>query len=262
MMSKRALLYKLGIRSVAPLFIHIPKTGGSYLRQTEGSYVPVIWPIEPLGHCYFYTHSKPTSVSNTSFSAIVKNGFYPESMIGKRKVFSVVRNPFDFLVSWADHAGGWTAKYKNEKQYDYELANKGFEYYLKTIAERETSWPNRKFLFFQLFAESGRFLPNWVCRSESLDKELAELCAAWGLRYRKSAPQRVSTGRKRDYRYYYNDELCELVSKTWGRELAMYGYSFDGVIEKNATVLVGDLDHLKTNELHYDVASDGFRWNN
>ena len=35
-------------------------------------------------------------------------------------------------------------------------------------------------------------------------------------------------GDVKDYRSYYNDALIDLVKSTWGREMSLYGYDFEG----------------------------------
>lgn len=221
----RFKLKQLLVPSNCPVFIHVPKTGGTYLGQMESSGSTVLRPVRHLGHCI--VADSGVSLSN-GFPPV---GLNPASLTPRRKldgktVFSTVRNPFDFFVSYAAHAGGWNPKYRDPDHYDYEAANKGLDYLLKTIADREDTWPSRKFLFFQLFSTGGDFLPNWVCRTETLDDDLYVMAKKLGLKYSKAPKQRV--GGIGDYRKHYNDELVELVNKTWARELALYGYSFEG----------------------------------
>ena len=78
----------------------------------------------------------------------------------------------------------------------------------------------------QPFSTSGELMVDWFCMNESLDEDVARLARAKRLIYRRQPKQRV--GVRRDYRTYYDAELIELVYQTWGRELALYGYDFDG----------------------------------
>jgi hypothetical protein len=210
----------------AVAFLHVPKTGGTYLGQRETDADAVIRPIVYLGHSYVGEPGQdlnPIYLEHDRENA--RNVLLPKSM-EQYFVFSTVRNIFAWLVSYAGHAGGWNPKYPALKHYDRPHANKGFEYLIKVIANREDQWPSRKFIHCQLFSSQGDLVVDWINRQETLDGDLASLAPGLGLEYRKKAPQRV--GATNDYRRFYNDELVELISKTWGRELSLFGYDLDG----------------------------------
>lgn len=250
------LIFKFQNRNrTTPAFIHIPKTGGSYLRQMESDFVPVIWPIKALGHSYFIHSDHPVNISDRNFSGIIKTGFLDFSLYSNDIFFSVVRNPFDILVSWADHAGGWSGKKVNPNQYDYQIANKGFDYFLKSMAERTDYWPNKKLIHFQLFNSKGDFLPDWICRTESLDQDLSQMAAYFDLSYIKKSKQRVSTARNKDYRTHYTDELREIVEKTWSRELDFLGYNFDGV-DLSKSDYYGKISEQNKSKIKYNLNLD------
>ena len=106
-----------------------------------------------------------------------------------------------------------------------------FDYFLKTIADRELTWPSRRFLFFPFFANTGQFLLDIVIHQDCLHQDLIWMNDEFiELNYTQMDRQKVSVNRKsRDYREYYNTELVDLVKDTWGRELDLYGYSFEGM---------------------------------
>lgn len=211
-----------------PVFLHIPKTGGTYLAQAETRWQdrrPVVEPLDSLGHATLLDRSEPLPTN------------YPPQGLGEqfstdvarlRRAFIVttVRNPFDWLVSYAGHAGGWNPSYCDPGHYDYVLANRDFGDLVRAIADREDPWPSRRFLFMQAFSSSGELMVDWFCKNETLNKDLSSLARARRLIYRAQPRQRV--GKHRDYRSYYSDTLIDLVYRTWGRELSLYGYGFDG----------------------------------
>jgi hypothetical protein len=221
----------------------------------ESDFIPVVWPIKALGHSYFIHHDFPINSLDKNFSAIIKTGFLDYGPYAGDVFFSVVRNPFDLLVSWADHAGGWSGKKVNPNQYDYQIANKGFDYFLKTMAERDDYWPNKKLIHFQLFNSRGDFLPDWICRTESLDLDLKEMAGFYKLTYTQKSKQRVSTARNKDYRTHYTDELREIVEKTWARELEFLGYNFDGVASNNS-MYHGKVDEENKTRIKYNLNTD------
>ena len=235
-----------------PALIHIPKTGGTYIRQLETASTPVIQPLRDLGH---------VCVTDSRRSGPViypPQGFTDQLLIARKDisrnlVTAVVRNPFSWFVSYAAHAGGWSPKYVDPSHYDYRNVERGFDYLLRTIADREAPWPSRRLLFFQLFSDAGEFVCDWVCRNETLDADLAKLASSVGAQYTQGPRQRV--GKHDDYRTYYTPELIRLVETTWGRELALYGYDFDGVRD-GAGSLVGPIEPAQREAVRYDWAAD------
>src|SRR5262249_16763293 len=121
---------------------------------------------------------------------------------------------------------GSIEQYRNPHHYDFVAANKGFDYLLKTIADRDTIWPSRKLVHYQLFAQpSGAAVVSWLNCIASLDWHLVEMADAFGFQYRRGKPQRV--GPPGHYRSYYSDELTDLVHRTWKREIDLFGFEFD-----------------------------------
>jgi hypothetical protein len=213
-----------GVNKLA--YIHIPKTGGSYLGQLESDLRPVVSSVYYLGHVYVVDKAGvpnaiyyPRDLKHSNKNVIL----LPK--IERYLVVSTVRNIFDWLVSYAGHAGGWTPRYRNPEHYDFEAANKSFDFLLKTIANREDLWPNRKFIHCQLFCNNGQLIIDWLNRAETLDNDLAALASLARVKHNPRPKQRV--GKRRDYRKYYTDSLVELVYETWGRELKLFGYEFE-----------------------------------
>lgn len=203
-------------------FLHIPKTGGTYIGQLDSFGKPVVSPLFYLGH----------SIISDDDSFAVPTGYskakmLPNHVLKGRKTFSVVRNPFDWLVSYVGFSAGWNKAHLNKSHYDGHITKQGFDYAVKHIVERESdTWPSRSFLFFQLFDNHGEFIPDYLLRNERLDIDLKRLCEERKLNYQKGSPQKV--GNRKDYRSYYNDELVEIVTKKYSRELNLFGYSFEG----------------------------------
>lgn len=232
-----------------PAFIHIPKSGGTYLAQLETDKQSVIYPMKYLGHCCVV--NKKISIPEEYPPKIgYKNKIkYDQHQLRSYYIFSIVRNIFDWLVSYWGHAGGHNPKYLDTNHYDYKVAQKGFEYLVKTIANREEKWPSRKFIHFAIFSYHGDLIVDWINRTETLDEDLESLARYKKLTYSRKEKQREGA-RKRDYKTYYNDELIELVYKTWGRELKLLGYTFEGLDIENA-VLKRKIEKSQKNNIKY-----------
>jgi hypothetical protein len=205
-------------------FIHIAKTGGTFVAQSENANRTVIFPIRNLGHAtlvdpdWELLWDVPAPFGETD--AI------PRTDLNGSMVFSIVRNPFSFFVSYLHHAAGRIEKYRNPHHYDFAAANRGFDYLLKTIVDRDIVWPSRKFVHYQLFSQpSGAAVVSWLNCTASLEMHLREMAHAFGLQYRHGEPQRV--GPPGDYRSYYTDALADLVHRTWKREIELLGFRFD-----------------------------------
>jgi hypothetical protein len=234
-------------------YIHIPKTGGTYLAQLETDGESVVHPMKYFGHCLVVNNEADSSEYGRMIGYLDKPAIKLHEL-KKLFVVSTVRNPYSWLVSYAGHAGGWNQKYKHSSHYDYENAQKGFDYLVRTIADRDSDiWPNRKFIHFAIFSNSGDLAADWLNRTESLDEDLMVLAKARGLTFNQRERQRV--GGLQDYRSYYNNALIELVRSTWGREMSLYGYDFDGVA--SSTPILGREISRKTKQcVYYNWFSD------
>lgn len=205
-------------------FIHIPKTGGTYVSQHDKLDQSVVFPLRNLGHAtvvdpdwqLFWDVPAPFGEANAVPRACLDGSF----------VFSNIRNLYAFFVSYLHHAAGSIEQFRNPHHYDFAAANKGFDYLLKTIADRDALWPSRKLVHHQLFAQpSGAAVVDWINCTAALDTHLVEMAGAFGLQYARGKPQRV--GPPGDYRSHYTDALTDLVDRTWKREIDLFGFAFD-----------------------------------
>jgi hypothetical protein len=199
---------KLGIPRLG--HIHIPKTGGTYVRAIKSS----------LPHVDF-SHVVVRKNRSDKYCPLGLTAISPRKVRGYT-LFSNVRCPARFFVSYYHHVIGFN-EFTNNRHYDYCLAQKGFVPFLQTIMEREDPWPSRKFLFPQLFAEDGTCIVSCINRAETLDRDLARLCREYGLTFRPVERRRASP--RADYSTYYTRPLMSSLEKTYWRENLLFGYS-------------------------------------
>jgi hypothetical protein len=226
-------------------YLHIPKTGGTYIAQSESNRIPVLMPICYLNHAYVVDRYGVANPLYYSYDQENEKLVILLSELKQYTVFATVRNIFSWLVSYAWHAGGFNPKYKNPDYYDFDAANKGFDYLVKTIANRDDIWPNRKFIFCQLFSNNGFLVADWINRTETLDDDLKALASINNIAYNPRTKQRI--GHKTDYREYYTESLIDLVYATWGRELRLFGYDFDGIMTSSNVLYKGVSENEKEN---------------
>jgi hypothetical protein len=142
-------------------------------------------------------------------------------------VFSVVRNPFDWLISYADWCSCFTNW--NPDHYDAPHAKKGFEYFIRHIMDRDDVWPCHKFIYCQLFTPTGELVPDHILHTEQLDVELAKFFMAKGKVW--VPPIRKQVGRAKVVKkrppkeeLYKDDRLVSDIYECWWSTFHMLGY--------------------------------------
>ena len=244
--------YKLYLKNNV-LHLHIPKTGGTYISQYESDSNSVISPVFSLGHAYISRNNINPIYEVPYYNKHNHPIFHPDNLVNKF-VFCTVRNIHNWLVSYFVHSGGESSNYLNKEHYDYSIAQKGFDYFIKHISDRTDLWPNRKFIFCQAFDDDGNLAVDWINRTESLDEDLEELAKLKSLKYLRKRKQRK--GGIVSYENYYNTELYELVNTTWAREIELYGYSVQNKL--NNTPLYRLISADQKAKISYNYKTDEF----
>ena len=214
--------------------VHVPKTGGRYVVVRALKHELIEWKRLPPGGLYrghetgrFYygghnvCHSDPKSPIQYFVDHCPGDPEFQSSL-----TFSVVRNPFDLLVSM------FTARWPYQPQI-HPLVFDDFGDFVRAYCDPEFEWAvplQKQNLFFQLADDDGSCAVDRLLRLEALDDELAAMCEPLGITPVRSDPFRPSRhGEDRGYRRWYTDELRELVQTKCAAELDQFGYDFDGV---------------------------------
>ena len=246
------------------LFIMVPGTGcssiGKFLKeQFGGEFIPQ----ERL--CK--DGKRMVDPKHNSIRELVKYGYLSRVELQLYLKFATIRNPFDRLATTYQRLiGGWTDNWlkREEAKLDYNIS-KDEKIYIQqlTKTKRQTiEWAKRigfeKWLEYQLgLHKKNKFdvatrikekvksliIPYYfprvyplisgvdeVIRYEHLEEDFNTLIKNAGIIGRHdwvSIPNTNPTPGKKTYQEYFTPEARALVEKYWGKELAVFGYSFD-----------------------------------
>lgn len=232
-------------------FVHIPKTGGTYVAQKEGGISDsvsnsVISPIIYYNHVIF---SATPDIPNPKLEW---GNLVPKKDISELYMCSIVRNPYSWLVSGAIH---WGAVPRPDGGIPSLSDREQFSLFIKTLCNKRcTSWPSCGLIFRQLWSDDGDLIFDWISRTETLDRDLETLAKMKGLKYVRAPKMRVQG--VSDYRIYYTDALVEIVANTWKRDFMLFGYGFDKMEADMPKALIKNEVTSENRSLRYDFYSD------
>jgi chondroitin 4-sulfotransferase 11 len=194
------------------IFVHVQKTGGNSVRAALGGDI-----FDARKH----------------FLARELREVYGRAAWDSRFKFSVVRNPWDRLVSWwslIDNARQYLDLTKPpNKFFGYVLTRaRSFEEFLLRCDDEIIDSDGRKNIFRNqidyLVDDDGTIIVDLVGRFERLQESFDEISRRLG---RKPVElPRTNVSRHRAYSEYYTPALAEMVAKHYARDIETFGYRF------------------------------------
>lgn len=195
-------------RALNLIFIHIPKTGGHSIDR------------------FFLDRGLVLKEDERWHETAPQILDYLGPYYGECFSFSVIRNPWERMVSqWA-----WQSATDYKDQLATEWGNKGitFEAFLKS----DFHWYTQKQLdnghlsdqSHFIYDSDGNSLVGEVIRFEDLSAAFTRICRRCKLRH--DDLQHLNRSHHDHYTKYYTDELVEIVSRMWPRDVEMLGYKF------------------------------------
>ena len=163
-------------------FIHIPKTGGTSIKSALN--------IRKLGH--------PTLKSYTA------------------NAFTVVRNPFDRLVSSFCYAKTENNFYYKKHPYYEYIANCNFETFVKRLSEFKDFFQLRPQSDF-IYDSENNLLIDHVLRYEALQKDFNKF---WDIKL----PHLNKSNRHEDWERYYNKNTIKTAYEFYKRDFKNFNY--------------------------------------
>jgi hypothetical protein len=217
--------------------LHTPKTGGNYVSQFKNEFPHIN-----------FSHVVVRTNRGDQWCPVGLNPIHPNKIKGFY-IFTTVRNPLTFFISYYHHVLGHDI-YHNKNHYDYPYAVKGFDVLLNEVLNREDKWPSKKFLFPNLFDQQGNPVANFVLRTEELDKDLTKITTKFGYSIAKKERKRQAK-KKGTSDSYYSEKLFNKVVQTYAREMKLFGYDGFETVEPRV-----NLHEFQESGLKYDYLTD------
>ena len=222
-------------------FVHLPKTGGTYLNSRIENL-----PVVNLNHSLFRKSKFSTSVP-IGLSYIYENRL---KKIKPKTIFTIVRDPITFFVSYWNHVTGsteehYSSKYYNKKHYDLDISRKGFKNFVHEIITRDSSkYPSKSFLYPQIFNSNGKLIVDYIFHNKNLDVQLVNFFNEKGYLFKPGKRQRSSPTNQ--HITFYTDEMKALIKKTYYREYFLFK-----LLENHSKPI-----YLVTEDLKYNYKTD------
>lgn len=197
---------------MSPIFIHIPKCGGTTIRK-------VLKPQKPIWEIHGCAQEINDEIGENQFASLKK--------------FSVVRNPFDRLVSWYEHH---TRTNRGEGYYD-----EGFDAWVRRGCPhhfvesphfgKRTGCRYPAYLYASTrqaaFLSINNRIPSdlEIFKLEEIGTWWSSVAAKFGKREEPLKHFNKNSARK-DYRTYYTEETRLIAAELCEQDLQIFKYEF------------------------------------
>ena len=200
------------------LFVHVPRTGGTSMRQiltpysTQGSKgrVNKLWSrlgLAPWNRRHFPVH---TALSQAEAQL-------PRQVFRDYFKFAFVRNPWERMAS---HYQALTLD-RGHPRHDKVRSLADFAEYLSYEANR-----GKAFQSLLVTEASGKLGLDFLGRFENLAADFSDVCARIGIDADLPYLNQANPNGY-NWREMYNSSCQALVAKHWAQEIEMLGYAFD-----------------------------------
>ena len=190
------------------IFVAIPKTASTSLRFFLKSILSKdnnqieIYKNETVNKKGFKKHSTAKEISSR-----IKNYSEYTSV-------AVVRNPFDWYVSWYT--------YRMRKDSFYQTSEMTFKEYLN-------KQPMKEILSF-VSDENGKIIVDHIIRFEdNIEEQIKKILSCKDSLQLNKSMDKINASKKRihkDYKKYYDEETRKIVEKLQIKSLKQFGYKF------------------------------------
>lgn len=193
------------------IFIHIYKCGGMTLRKV----------LEDKLCAVEFQHSHATAQEIKSYCYATEGRFFWHTAYK----FSIVRNPFDWVVSLYEFIRGNS----NHVNYD-EVKDMDFEQFCQwnvDCVRNKKQNPNGTFNTQTefLYDVNGNLLVDFVGRMENYEEDVRVIMNKLNIPERE-IPRVNASKREPDYRTYYNERSKAIIADGFYHDLVNFNYTF------------------------------------
>jgi hypothetical protein len=202
-------------RSKKFIFIHIPKTAGSsirnalrpYTRTLTGRFIKNV--VRPRD--VFHVNQMPAHIDAVQTRLMLGDEFYNSAFS-----FAFVRNPWDREVSMYHYIR--TTPQHHLFRIVSELPD--FESYIRWVRNEApvNQWD------FIADCRQGEIIVDHVAKFENIAEEFKAITDRIGIA--TELPKVNASKRSRDYRSYYTEETREIVAELFTTDIKKFSYSF------------------------------------
>lgn len=232
--------------SLEVIFIHIPKTGGTSIEYTLGMHgeksdIGIVPYLNQTKNFQFFFGEGLQHLTSSEIKRILSGMHFNDYTTGsnvkrfldrfffinkKRDVhnlwnsytsFSVVRNPYDRLVSylaWRETQWNGSVCF-NKHCFSHFVRNELTE---RMINNKRHLWPQHKFIF-----QNGKPQVNFILKFENLQNDFKTMMERIGLMGKELFEKRM-VSRHSDYHDYYTPELLKIVYDFYKDDFELFGY--------------------------------------
>jgi len=204
------------------IFIHTPKCGGRFVASAFGrrfKACPTLRCPEAAGHLTYRQYK-------TIFGTRGEN-------LDSYRLFTVIRNPWDWHVSWYHYVGQDTGGRHSGMPLEHEqIKGLSFSEYLRWLENEAQPRSRNDYIRRQISDwitnKAGQIAVPDILRQENLRGDLEALRDRYGLRLNIPKRARINASRKdHHYRRFYSDDDAERIARRHARDITLFGYRFD-----------------------------------